>query len=443
MMNLSRVRIASLAVLVLVVAHALLPALFAQARTAKRPGQFTEIKWEDYTFKFLPGNQMAQVIDANGHVIGTILDSGGELKLLPTVTGADAEKLTKSFQAWKDSGGEAALGYKPAKPALATAPATASPAKPGLTVDGVISMVQAGLSDDLIIEKIHKSGQSFDLSADDMVRLKNAKASDGVIKAMLEASPAAATATSNTASPSPTAASPSASSPVQPASPPPTNAASDNSAKPKSKSGIGSVFQGTSDIMHGRSVIDRVGLRNALPQWDPQKPLSQQFPHVAITVLYAPMGWMDPYMTDASAQGRSIVSHCFQLEAMVWSDAETSKKTPFEWCSNKDEFLDRLGPDYPYSLITHYREPGYGTGINRTEGPAPPDKMLPYDRATLDMEAKTNPHGQSIDLNRDYTSRFALMFANIRKDLGQTLTNDGDPRVWIVSIKKAAGPSIF
>ncbi len=59
------------------------------------------------------------------------------------------------------------------------------------------------------------------------------------------------------------------------------------------------------------------------------------------------------------------------------------------------------------------------------------------------MEAKTNPHGTSIDLNRDYTTRFALMFANIRKDLGQTLTNDGDPRVWIVSIKKAAGPSIF
>ena len=38
--------------------------------------------------------------------------------------------------------------------------------------------VKAGISDDVIIEKVHKSGQTFDLSADDMVRLKNAKASD-------------------------------------------------------------------------------------------------------------------------------------------------------------------------------------------------------------------------------------------------------------------------
>ncbi len=59
------------------------------------------------------------------------------------------------------------------------------------------------------------------------------------------------------------------------------------------------------------------------------------------------------------------------------------------------------------------------------------------------MEAKTNPHGMSIDLNHDDSTRFALMFANIRKDLGQTLTTDGDSRVWIVSIKKAAGPINF
>ena len=438
-MHVARIRLMSLLVLVTVMTYGQLSMVCAQSRLGGRTSKYTDIKWDDYTFRFLPGNQMAQVLDANGHAIGTILDYGGELKLLPTVTGADAEKLQKSFQAWKDSGGEAALGFKPSKPTSAATPAAASSAKSGLSVDGVISMVQAGLSDDLIIEKIHKSGQSFDLSTDDMVRLKNAKASDAVIKAMLEASPAPA----NAAAPTPAGAPSPTPSAAQPAAATSTGAATSNTATTKSKSGIGSVFQGTSDILHGRSVIDRVGLRNILPQWDPQKPLSEQFPHVAITVLYAPMGWMDPYMTDASAQGRSIVSHCYQLEATVWSDGEHSKKVPFEWCSNKDEFLDRLGPDYPYSMMMHYREPGYGTGINRTEGPAPPDKMLPYDRATLDMEAKTNPHGQSIDLNRDYTTRFALMFANIRKDLGQTLTSDGDPRVWIVSIKKAAGPSLF
>ncbi len=49
----------------------------------------------------------------------------------------------------------------------------------------------------------------------------------------------------------------------------------------------------------------------------------------------------------------------------------------------------------------------------------------------------------SPDLNHDATTQFALMFAKVPKDLGQTLTDDGDPRVWIVSIKKASGPSIL
>src|SRR5271166_4753166 len=186
-MNVTRIRTTWLFILVIVIAQGRPSTVCAQTRHGARPGGFTEIKWEDYTFKFLPGNRMAQVLDANGHVIGTILDQGGDLRLLPTVTGTDADKLAKSFQAWKDSGGEAALGYKVAKPPSGSGPAAVSNAKPGLTVDGVISMLEAG--------------QSFDLSADDMVRLKKAKASDASMKAMMEATPASATA----ASPAPTA----------------------------------------------------------------------------------------------------------------------------------------------------------------------------------------------------------------------------------------------
>jgi hypothetical protein len=59
------------------------------------------------------------------------------------------------------------------------------------------------------------------------------------------------------------------------------------------------------------------------------------------------------------------------------------------------------------------------------------------------MEAKTNPHGTSKDLNLDQTSLFAIMFANIRRDLGETLGSDGDFRVWVTSVKKASGPSLF
>ena len=171
--------------------------------------------------------------------------------------------------------------------------------------------------------------------------------------------------------------------------------------------------------------------------------MSEQFPHIAITVDYAPAGWMDSYLTDASAQGRTIISHCWKLRATVWSDAQTSKKIPFEWCSNKDEFMDRLGPDYLVSLRPRYIDRDYSTGIQRTEGPQPPSTLIPNDRTTLDMEAKTNPHGVSVDLNHDISTQFALMFANIRKEMGQTLTSDGDPRVWIVTIKKASGPSLF
>jgi len=449
-MSVFRVR-ALWCLLVVVMVAAVRPSpVHAQFRRKSGMG-YTDIQWQDYTYKFLPGNRMAQVINSGNHVIGTILDQGGDLQLLLTVTGDEADKAQKAFQAWKDSGGEAAVGYKASAPsapaatssAAASSPGTSAPAKAGLSVDGVISMLQAGISDDIIIEKVHKSGQTFDLSSDDMVRLKNAKASDALMKAMLESGPAAASPVAPTSTTTPTAQT---TAPQSQSASPTSQSSNSNTASSKNSTeykghgnGLGSVF----DPFKGKSVIDHVGLRNALPQWDPEKPLAEQFPHIAITVDYAPAGWMDSYLTDASAQGRSIISHCWKLVATVWSDAQTSKKVPFEWCSNKDEFMDRLGPDYLASLYPRHIDRDYNTGIERTEGPQPPSTLIPNDRKTLDMEAKTNPHGVSPDLNHDISTQFALMFANIRKELGQTLTNDGDPRVWIVSIKKASGPSIF
>ena len=91
---------------------------------------FTEIQWQDYTFKFLPGNRMAQVINSGNHVIGTILDQGGDLQLLPTVTGDEAAKLQKAFQAWKDSGGEAAVGYTASTPSTSAKSSGAGTATP-------------------------------------------------------------------------------------------------------------------------------------------------------------------------------------------------------------------------------------------------------------------------------------------------------------------------
>jgi hypothetical protein len=73
---------------------------------------------------------------------------------------------------------------------------SASPSQ-ALTVDGVISMAQAGLSDDVIVARLRKDGKAFDLSAEDMIRLKQGKVSDPVVKVMLDpkADPSSAAAT--------------------------------------------------------------------------------------------------------------------------------------------------------------------------------------------------------------------------------------------------------
>lgn len=71
----------------------------------------------------------------------------------------------------------------PQNQALAAAPA---PTSDGLTLDGVLAMVQAGLSDDVIIFRLRKEGKPFDLSAEEMIRLKRIHVSDNVLKVMLD-----------------------------------------------------------------------------------------------------------------------------------------------------------------------------------------------------------------------------------------------------------------
>lgn len=97
------------------------------------------------------------------------------------------------------------VAQQPATHTKAPAPqkAAPTPAPRGLTVDGVLTMVQAGLSDDVIIARLRKEHKAFDLSPDDLVRLKKAHASDNVLKVMLDpktdispSTPAPAAATS-------------------------------------------------------------------------------------------------------------------------------------------------------------------------------------------------------------------------------------------------------
>jgi len=208
---------------------------------------------------------------------------------------------------------------------------------------------------------------------------------------------------------------------------------------------MAAIGHGVSNAVNGKSVIDRLSMRNILPQWDPNKKLSEQYPHIAITVLSTPMGWTDDYRVVVRKNNQNKLVHsCFKLKAVVWLDTARSKTTDeFDWCIDEDMFMSELQPTYLYSLAASKADYGQTTGVNRTDGPQPPDKLLPNDRTTLDMEARTNPQGASKDLNLDGNSLFAIMFANVRKDLGETLGSDGDYRVWITTIKKAAGPSLF
>jgi hypothetical protein len=64
-------------------------------------------------------------------------------------------------------------------------PPTTSQAKP-MSVDDVIKLSKAGLSDDLIIQQMRKKGQRFDLSTDQLLQLKAAHVSERVIQVMIE-----------------------------------------------------------------------------------------------------------------------------------------------------------------------------------------------------------------------------------------------------------------
>lgn len=73
------------------------------------------------------------------------------------------------------------------KPVAAQRPA---PAAKALTVHSIVEMAGAGLAEDLILGQIRKNNKAFDLTPNDMIRLKEAKVSNRVIRVMMD--PAAA-----------------------------------------------------------------------------------------------------------------------------------------------------------------------------------------------------------------------------------------------------------
>ena len=78
-----------------------------------------------------------------------------------------------------------------------------------LTNDSVISMVKAGLGEELVLSKIRSSPAQYDLSTDGIIKLKSAGVTDKIIQAMMAAGSAApAPAPAPSAAPAPTPAAP-------------------------------------------------------------------------------------------------------------------------------------------------------------------------------------------------------------------------------------------
>ena len=79
------------------------------------------------------------------------------------------------------SPGQSSKGQITIYPPQATRPQTRM-----MTVDDVIRLSKAGLSDDVIIQQIKKKDQRFDLSTDQLVQLKSASVSERVIQVMID-----------------------------------------------------------------------------------------------------------------------------------------------------------------------------------------------------------------------------------------------------------------
>jgi len=84
---------------------------------------------------------------------------------------------------------------KPAKPEVPK-PAAAKPSKPAtpskpevLTNDSIIRMMSAGLDEDTILAKIKSTPAAFLLDTNELIRLKEAKISQRVLRAMLGKQP--------------------------------------------------------------------------------------------------------------------------------------------------------------------------------------------------------------------------------------------------------------
>jgi hypothetical protein len=113
--------------------------------------------------------------------------------VLQTDAGQPASPQAATQQTTTPSAAQQSSAPKAAAPKAATQ-AGAKPAAPGMTNRDVIQLVQAKISDDVIITKIRQSKTRFDTSTQGLVALKQAGVSDQLISVMVNAGEAATSA---------------------------------------------------------------------------------------------------------------------------------------------------------------------------------------------------------------------------------------------------------
>jgi len=102
----------------------------------------------------------------------------------------------------------------------------AGKATPGtLTIEDIVRMAKANVSEDIIIARVKTNARPFDLNADEIVELKNDGVSDTVVKYMIDPSqpysPPAPPAAAAAAAPPAAGGAPAAAAPAPPPPPPP------------------------------------------------------------------------------------------------------------------------------------------------------------------------------------------------------------------------------
>ncbi|MEA1675482.1 hypothetical protein [Nitrospirillum sp. BR 11163] len=174
------------------------------------------------------------------------------------------------------------------------------------------------------------------------------------------------------------------------------------------------------------------GLADIFPNYNSQLPIMQQWPHVAVTVIHAP-----PFhFKDVGYAGADVDQPgCWTLRARIWRSRVLSETRQFDWCFPRDTTKLYGGGNQAFTRIPSITDET--TGNTYTEGPVPPDGMLPMDKAHRRFYDKSG--SPFIVDNEEFSFRTtmdALLFMNLADQMGMVMEQH-DIRLWFAGFEEA------